>query len=247
MKITSQSSTQSLMKCILSNDNLGLALTERSLTIQKAIQAPNVLMQIAEHGEKGVLQAVSTLLSVTASYFNTGGNLTSQQAMQIAALFISEYKQESVEDMALMLKKLKLGAYGKIFRIDGDTIFKCFNLYLDEKYAEFEKMKQNEKAMLNESINPIYLELAAEVLKQKEINENKPKTQVPIQLTDKGHFETFKVLIKDFTMEELADILDYYKKINMPVMSQVVLGAAITKGHFDHYIEVINAEIRARQ
>lgn len=234
------------MKCIITNDSVGLAIYERTLTVQKAIQAPNVLMQISEYGEVNVLRAVTALLISTAEYFNFSGNLKPEQATQIAALFLSEYIQESLEDLALMLKKLKLGSYGTIYRIDGDTIFKCLNLYLAEKSEEFEKIKQNEKVQANNETMEAYIEFAADVLSRKEEKDKEPKKHIPAILTEKGHFEAFKKLVTEFNDRELSDLLNYYRSINTPVGSEIITGQPITKGHLDHYIEVIKKEAEKR-
>jgi hypothetical protein len=232
------------MECFLNNDNLGLAMCERSLTIQKAINAPNVLDQIQIYGEGNVLKSIVTLLILTSSYFNTSGNLTPEQATQIASLFLSEYKQESIEDLTLMLKKLKLGSYGKIYRIDGDTIFKCFNEYLSEKYAEFEKIKQNERVALQQQTTNDYIEFAAQVLEAKKI---KPvEKAVPEYLTEKGHLETFKQLLPDCSDKDLADFLQYYSSKNAPVHHLIEYGQPITVGYFDKYIDEIKNEIMNR-
>lgn len=231
-----------------------MAIQERSLTIDKCIFAPNVTDLIVTHGEQDLLMAIAQLLVATASYFNTGGNLNNAQAIQIATLFISEYKQESIEDLVLCLKKLKLGAYGVIYRIDGDTVFKSFNQYLDEKNARLEELRYNERQQQKQEVYSAYIEIAADILRQKEermkeenerIKADQAKPKMPLFLTEKGHFDAFKELVKDFSKKELDDVLEYYNSINVPVQIAFVNGEP-TKGHFDHYIEVINAEINLK-
>lgn len=248
-------SDRSLVQCILKNDNLSLAIQERSLTIDKCIFAPNVTDLIVTHGEQDLLMAIAQLLVSTATYFNTGGNLNNAQAIQIASLFISEYKQESIEDLVLCLKKLKLGAYGVIYRIDGDTVFKSFNLYLDEKNARLEELRYNERQQQKQEVDSAYIEIAADILRQKEermkeenerLKADQAKPKMPLFLTDKGHFESIKIMVPDFTDNDLEELLKYYKSINVPVQSKIEYGQPITIGHFDHYVKMIEEEITNR-
>ena len=185
---------------------------------------------------------------MNASYFNLSGNITPEQAIQIATLFLSEYKQESVEDLMMMFKKMKLGTYGKIFRLDGDVIFKAFNQYLGEKYEEFEKIKKNEREQLNEQVTNDYIDLAAKILKSREekVKQQESKPQTPDYLTEKGHFNAFLQLIVSCSDKDLQEFLKYYNKINIPVQSAIEYGQPIVKGHFDHYIKAINEEIKNR-
>jgi len=219
------------------------------------IFAPNVTDLIVAHGERDLLLAVSKILTITSAYFNTGGNLDNQQALQIASLFVSEYKQESIEDLVLCMKKMKLGAYGVIYRIDGDTVFKVFNQYLAEKYERLENIRHNERMVQQQETDSAYIEFAANVLKQKEerlkeenerIKADSEKPKMPLFLTDKGHFESIKSMLPEFSDKDLNRLLKYYKSINMPVQSKIEFGKPITEGHFDHYVKLIEDEIDNR-
>jgi hypothetical protein len=237
-----------LIKCSGSNDKIGFALLERRLTINDCIKSVNTISAIQAFGDESVLRTVVYIITMNASYFNLSGNITPEQALQIASLFLSEYKQESIEDLMMMFKKMKLGTYGKIFRLDGDVIFKAFNQYLGEKYEVFEAIKKNEKEELSKQTTNDYIEFAAQVLQAKEEKKKADKkAETPDFLTEKGHFNMFVKLLKTCSDKDLQEFLKYYNSKNVPVQSVIEYMQPITKGHLDNYIEAIKTEINNRK
>lgn len=245
LQIREERPTDFLMKCIQSKDKMAIAVLEGSLTVDMAIASPNVSALVATHGERNVLSAAMDIILATSAYFNTNGNINPDQAMQIASLFVSEYKLESLEDLMLCMKKLKLGVYGKVYRMDGEVIFNCFNQYLDEKYARFEQIKKAERMEIANHVDEEYIFFAGKVLEEKgKVREVEPVKEK--RKTDKSHFDDLKNITASnrFSLKELQDMEAYYKSINVPVSGLIEHGQPITAGHFDHYIELIQGYIK---
>jgi hypothetical protein len=61
-------------------------------------------------------------------------NIQTHQVPAIAQELFDEFKRESIEDIAVCLKRGAMGHYGEIYRLDGAVIAGWMRKYLDEKY-----------------------------------------------------------------------------------------------------------------
>ena len=186
-----------------------MIFAEKGLTVDIAIKATHVADLAKYIGERDMLKAVTGALLMAVEYFNIKGSMTETQAVQTAALWIEKYPLETFEDLLLCLKNAKIGKYGPVYnRIDGQTIFTWFGLYLDEKYERFEQLKKAEQQQYQEE-NSIFVELAAKVIQEK-----KPDKVVDGRLTFEKHFANFKNSLKYQTKKNLQSMRLYFEKEN---------------------------------
>ena len=135
-----------LMQCLADNNDVGLIVFEKNLSIAKAINGTHLKKLENTIGEINTIVAICYLLNRFSSTFNVGKSLTSEQSALIASDIVEKYPYETIEDIVLMLKQVRQGIIGdgKDFKLDGQNILaKWLPQYLDNKYAEVER--QNKK------------------------------------------------------------------------------------------------------
>lgn len=100
-----------------------------------------VLRHVA-HEENLVLAIEFEVLSA-AGRLNLNPNLTINpgQAPVIAKAIFDTFRTESLGDIKLAFSRGSLGLYGQIFRLDGAVFVHWIQSYLDEKYAEVERLQ----------------------------------------------------------------------------------------------------------
>ncbi len=139
-----------LMQCLVSNNEVGLILFEKNLSLSNAIDGTKLSKLEKEVGEVNTITAICYLLDRFNSNFNVGKSLTLQQSALLASDIVEKYPYETIEDIVLMLKQVRQGILGdgKDYKIDGQNVLaKWMPEYLDKKYAEVERMhKTNKKA-----------------------------------------------------------------------------------------------------
>lgn len=219
------------MQCLINKNVIELVKIEKNITLDIAIKAKKNIQHSREN-EENAIRTVTGILLMSSEYFNVGNKLNEIQAVQTASLFLEQYPIESIEDLILCLKNAKTAKYGKIYRVDGETIFKWFQLYLNEKYERFEQIKQNEKIEANELLNNSFtadqLKSIEELIHSIKINQ-KEKLQ-PDRITDKKHLSEFKQNINYYSPEDL--------EILKAQFIQLSENSFFSK--YDDYIELIN-------
>lgn len=145
-----------LMQCLGADDEVGLIVFEKNLSISKAIEGTKLKKLEKEVGEINTIVAICYLLNRFAAEFNVGKSLTKQQAAHLAADIVEKYPYETIEDVVLMLKQVRQGIIGdgKDYKLDGQNVLgkgKWFEQYLENKYAEFERIKRQENTISKEA------------------------------------------------------------------------------------------------
>lgn len=206
-----------LMRCLGSNDEVGLLVFEKKLQISDAIEGTKLLKLERTIGEIGTITAICYLLNRFNSSFNFGKSLSTQQSAILASDIVERFKNETIEDVVLMLKQVRQGVIGdgKDYKLDGQNVMtKWFPQYLENKYNEFEKQKKKEIVDLNnlnaENAVSKYYDKVRKQKAQKEADE-KMKSEIDemVKLMDRQLLED---TILDWSKKpEFERYMDYLK------------------------------------
>ena len=218
--ISNQQSMQ-LMRCLGSNDEVGLIVFEKNLSFSKAIDGTKLRKLEKEVGEISTITAICYLLKRFNSNFNVGKSLTDQQAALLASDIVEKYPYETIEDIVLMLKQVRQGIIGdgKDYKLDGQNILaKWMPEYLDKKYIEVERQNQKENESLSEENNAVeqfYAKLRAKKAKEEKDERMKLEIDNMVKSMDRAMLED---TILDWSKkEELKPYLDYLKRKRLVV------------------------------
>lgn len=96
-------------------------------------------------GEQSVRAFVEFELIKLAARINVSGNLNDVQVQFIASQLVGMFPNETIADFKLCFERGSIGAYGKIFKLDGVEIGTWMKAYLDEKYQVMENELMKEK------------------------------------------------------------------------------------------------------
>ena len=204
--ISNQQSIQ-LMRCLGSNDEVGLIVFEKNLNLSNAIDGTKLKKLEKEVGEINTITAICYLINRFNANFNVGKSLTQQQAALLASDIVEKYPYETIEDIVLMFKQVRQGIIGdgKDFKLDGQNVLaKWFPEYLDKKYIEVERLNQKANETVKEESNAVEL-YYAKLRKQKADKEKR--------ILAENHIDEM-VKLMDRTMLE-DTILDWSKKEEM--------------------------------
>jgi hypothetical protein len=104
-------------------------------TVDKAVTV-GLPMMVLGKAVPGIVDQIEYELIMLAKMVNVDArlNLQKHQLPIIAADLYNNFKCESLEDVAVCLKRGAAGLYGEIYRIDGSVITGWMTKYLDEKY-----------------------------------------------------------------------------------------------------------------
>ena len=210
-----------LMRCLGSNDEVGLIVFEKNLSFSKAIDGTKLRKLEKEVGEISTITAICYLLKRFNSNFNVGKSLTDQQAALLASDIVEKYPYETIEDIVLMLKQVRQGIIGdgKDYKLDGQNILaKWMPEYLDKKYIEVERQNQKENESLSEENNAVeqfYAKLRAKKAKEEKDERMKLEIDNMVKSMDRAMLED---TILDWSKkEELKPYLDYLKRKRLVV------------------------------
>jgi hypothetical protein len=135
-----------LIQAVIEGNPAQVVRMSHGLTIKDSIHAPSLRTLEKEYGKDDLATVVSFLILQTARYFNLGNNITEDQALETAYLILQTYPYESIEDFILMFNRAKGAKYGEVYnRLDGHTIFRWMEKYLEEKAEYREKLHQGHK------------------------------------------------------------------------------------------------------
>jgi hypothetical protein len=130
------------------------------------------------HGEDAVA-FIKHHLVVLASEVNINPDLglKPHQLQNIAQNIFTAFQFDSIQDVALCLRRGSSGFYGQIYRLDGAVIMDWFRAYLEEKYQLIEderKAKAEEEKLYFNVDYEAFKKRAqekAEILKAQKLNE----------------------------------------------------------------------------
>ena len=215
LTIGSQQSMQ-LMQCLASNDEVGLIVFEKNLTISNAIDGTKLRKLEKEVGEVNTITAICYLLNRFNANFNVGKSLTTQQSATLASDIVEKYPYETIEDIVLMLKQVRQGIIGdgKDFKLDGQNVLaKWMPDYLDRKYTEVERKNQKANESLASENNAVEM-FYAKRREQKAREEREQKAKLHIdEMVKSMDRQMLEDTITDWSKkEEMKPYLDYLKR-----------------------------------
>jgi hypothetical protein len=214
-----------LMHCLASNNEVGLIVFEKNLSLPNAIDGTKLKKLEKSVGEIATITAICYLLNRFNANFNVGKSLTQQQSALLASDIVEKYPYETIEDVVLMLKQVRQGIIGdgKDYKVDGQNVLaKWFPEYLEKKYIELERQKKKESAITqseidirSNAVHQFYEKRKAEKLrKQKEV-------QMLLEIDEMVHNMDRQILedtIKDWEQKpELHPYLDYLRRKRLVV------------------------------
>jgi len=214
-----------LMHCLASNNEVGLIVFEKNLSLPNAIDGTKLRKLEKSVGEIATITAICYLLNRFNANFNVGKSLTQQQSALLASDIVEKYPYETIEDVVLMLKQVRQGIIGdgKDYKVDGQNVLaKWFPEYLEKKYIEFERQKKKENAITqseidirNNAVHQFYEKRKAEkIQKQKEV-------QILLEIDEMVQNMDRQMLedtIKDWERKpELQPYLDYLRRKRLVV------------------------------
>lgn len=213
--INNQQSMQ-LMQCLASNDEVGLIVFEKNLSISNAIDGIKLRKLEKEVGEVNTITAICYLLNRFNANFNVGKSLTTQQSATLASDIVEKYPYETIEDIVLMLKQVRQGIIGdgKDFKLDGQNVLaKWMPDYLDRKYTEVERKNQKANEALAEENNAVEMFYAKRrEQKAREEREQKAKAHID-EMVKSMDRQMLEDTIADWSKkEEMKPYLDYLKR-----------------------------------
>ena len=213
--INNQQSMQ-LMQCLASNDEVGLIVFEKNLSVSSAIDGTKLRKLEKEVGEVNTITAICYLLNRFNANFNVGKSLTTQQSATLASDIVEKYPYETIEDIVLMLKQVRQGIIGdgKDFKLDGQNVLaKWMPDYLDRKYTEVERKNQKANEALAEENNAVEMFYAKRrEQKAREEREQKAKAHID-EMVKSMDRQMLEDTITDWSKkEEMKPYLDYLKR-----------------------------------
>jgi hypothetical protein len=159
-----------LISFLGSNDEVGLLVFEKHLTVAKAINGTRLAKLEKTIGEISTITAIAYLINRFNSNFNVGRSITPQQGALIASDITEKFPHETIEDIVLMLKQVRQGIIGdgKDFKLDGQNILaKWMPEYLDKKYAEVERLNTIKPSTTNnDAVEKFYAKRRKEVARK---------------------------------------------------------------------------------
>lgn len=209
-----------LMQCLGSNDEVGLIIFEKNLSISNAIDGTKLCKLEKSVGEINTITAICYLINRFNSNFNVGKSLTQTQSALLASDIVEKYPYETIEDIVLMLKQVRQGIIGdgKDYKLDGQNVLaKWFPEYLDKKYAELErqhkKLQSETIAEQNDKNHPV-MQFYAKRRAQKAKEEKRKQTELEIdEMVKNMDRQMLEDTISDWDKkEELKPYLDYLKR-----------------------------------
>lgn len=113
--------------------------------IDQTFEQPKVSEMILAIGQTKVSLQIEFELIKLAELMSVGGNLNQAQVTFIAGQLIELFPKESISDFKICFQRGAIGSYGDIQRMDGITIRKWMEKYLEEKYQVLEDRLMKEK------------------------------------------------------------------------------------------------------
>ena len=208
------------MQCMASQDEVGLIVFEKNLSITNAIDGTKLRKLEKSVGEIATITAICYLLNRFNSNFNVGKSLSQQQSALLASDIVDKYPYETIEDVVLMLKQVRQGIIGdgKDYKLDGQNVLaKWFPEYLEKKYIEFERQKKKESSITEKendirsnAVQQFYEKRKAEKLRKEKEEKMHQEIDEMIQNMDRQMLED---TIVDWERKpEMLPYLDYLRQ-----------------------------------
>jgi hypothetical protein len=128
--------TIDLITIISKNDNPKLALFEKQMTLDEALNGTTLSRLSKTIDDENLAIILVFLINRLSSNFNVGRKFTDDQAIVMALDLIEVFKYETIEDVLLMFRMARTGRIGdgRDFKLDSQTVFhKWIPQYLEMK------------------------------------------------------------------------------------------------------------------
>jgi len=190
---------RSLTAHLEKNDAMAVALIERKLTVQKSIESGlQINKAMKSLGETETIKLISRTIENTVKYF--GVEFTHDQLIQTSIAIIDRYEFDNIEDIIIALKRAKGGLCEKVYgRINGETILRFIEQYMDIKAAEIERNHNNNKYNQME----IHKCITDEIQKHEKLKINRVKMK---NHTREDWIEKFILNIQQHRVKELENL-----------------------------------------
>jgi hypothetical protein len=214
-----------LMHCLASNNEVGLIVFEKNLSLPNAIDGTKLKKLEKSVGEIATITAICYLLNRFNANFNVGKSLTQQQSALLASDIVEKYPYETIEDVVLMLKQVRQGIIGdgKDYKVDGQNVLaKWFPEYLEKKYIEFERQKKKESA-ITESENDIRSNAVHQFYEKRKAEKARKEKEVQVileidEMVQNMDRQMLEDTIADWERKtEMQPFLDYLRKKRLVV------------------------------
>jgi len=233
VKQISVKSTQTLMKCMATNDYYDFISLESEMTVNLAMKGVH-LRNLKNHvSKKNVVKSLSFLIKNFNDNFNSKGKLNVNQIILLASDLFDRFSYESLEDVMLMFKYARQGKIGdgKDFKLDSQTVFhKWVPEYLELKSIEREKKHTETKGKDHGLAN---FNWSKEDLKHIDIPEESKKVagetfgtrvkgifntnhlQKPMGVVNQNYYKNAKIDVKNHSTEKLNIFVKAAEKENI--------------------------------
>jgi hypothetical protein len=144
----SKPTTQELMSILSEYDEIKLAVYEKQMTVEKAMEGTSLRQLGKAIDEKNLVKTLVYFINRFSANFNVGKKFTPGQAVTMAMDMTEVLKYETIEDIVLMLKMARTGQIGdgKDFKLDSQTVFhKWIPEYLELKAIKRENLHNRQK------------------------------------------------------------------------------------------------------
>lgn len=198
----------------------------QSSTIEEALQQPTILQLQKQHNlTKGeIIHTIAIMVDKYLNAFNVKQQMDAEQIVLFAEDFFDTYYTDTLDDLKLMFKEVRVGNIGDIYgRIDGQVLFGWYRQYLEKKYEVRERIIKSDNPMKH--LPEEKLQFLVDRYKAKQ------KVEVDSPLT----FNGWMMGLKHLTDQQLTDQLNEFKD-----------RSALSDAYSEH-IQAIEAVILTRQ
>lgn len=211
--------SKQLINCLASNNEVGLIVFEKNLSLSSAIEGTKLKKLENSIGEVNTITAICYLLNRFNSNFNVGKSLSQTQSALLASDIVEKYPYETIEDIVLMLKQVRQGIIGdgKDYKLDGQNVLaKWMPEYLEKKYIEFERLEKNkinEFNSLDDKNHPVtlyYAKLRREKAQKEKDEKIKSDIDEMVKTMDRQMLED--TISSWEKLEGMKPYLDYLKR-----------------------------------
>jgi len=218
------------MQCLASNNEVGLLVFEKNLSLSHAIDGTKLKKLEKTVGEIGTITAICYLLNRFNANFNVGKSLSQTQSALLAADIVNKYPYETIEDVVLMLKQVRQGVLGdgKDYKLDGQNVLaKWFPEYLDKKYIEFERIKKEEAKNVSNELDgknhPVFQFYAKRRAEKVRIEkEEKMKLEIDEMVNNMDRQILEDTIVDWENKPEMKPFLDYLRRKRLVVKGNYI-------------------------
>lgn len=216
---------------------LSLLTIQEEVSFETAISAPIISSIEKRSGRPVLIKLVCAVLKLFADSLNVTNSFSPLQVYELAQLWIEQYPTESLKDLILCLKRVKMGKYGKIYnRIDIEVISEYWALYLNEKAEYRENQWMNLKTKEASGEKQMLQQIAAHAPETAQMVKSWIRPTPALALPGLSSHEAY--------VQELKERVPFASPKELDALRQQAMNAG--KGLVD-IVELIDEEIAIRK